>query len=99
MHWAGGITYAAAAVFSLVDGRPPTIAIIAICLGVWLFVAVAVEDRATPVLVKPDGWTGAMTTRATDTITAMRAVAFYAAWLRLSLIFFSFLLMSWTLLP
>lgn len=101
MHWFGGASYAAAAVLSLTSGRSPMLAFIAVALMVWLVIAVMVEGSATSPfeISDSDGWTTSMSTRAADSVKAIQQLAFFAALMRLSLIYFSFLLMSWTLLP
>ncbi len=100
MHWLGGASYITAAIIALASDRTPMLAFIAGALTVWLAIAVYIETRsATPDDVSSNGWTGAHSVRAVETIGAIRQLAFYAGVMRLALIMFSFLLMTWTLLP
>jgi len=100
MHWFGGASYLTAAVVTLVHGRTPTLAFVATILTMWLAIAVCVEARSTTPEVAPaNGWTDAPSIRAVETVIAIRQLAFFAGVMRMGLVFFSFLLMAWTLLP
>ncbi|MDW3176119.1 MAG: hypothetical protein R8J94_01895 [Acidimicrobiia bacterium] len=100
MHWFGGASYITAAVISLANGQHPMLAFIAAALTAWLAIAVYVETRSTtPEVATTNGWTGSHSIRAVETINAIRQLAFFAALMRLALVFFSFLLVTWTLLP
>ena len=99
MHWFGGASYITAAVVSISNGHTPMVAFIAGTLTAWLAIAVFVEGQATMPNEVSDGWTGSLSTRAVETVSSIRQLAFYAALMRLALVFFSLLLMTWTLLP
>lgn len=103
MQWLGGASYITAAVVTLVNGRTPTLAFIAAALTGWLVIVVHVESRSSDLdeasRETTNGWTTAHSARAVETIGALRELAFYAGVMRLALIMFGFLLMSWTLLP
>lgn len=100
MHWLGGASYITAAIVTLASGRTPMLAFIAGALTAWLAIVVYVETRSASLEhASSNGWTGAHSVRAVETIGAIRQLAFYAGVMRLALIMFSFLLMTWTLLP
>ena len=99
MHWLGGASYITAVVVTVSEGRTPMVTFIAVALATWLAIVVLVEARATTTPEPVDGWTGALSGRAVETVGAIRQLAFYAAFMRLALVFFGFLLMTWTLLP
>jgi len=76
------------------------LAFIAGALTAWFAIVVYVETRSTNLEhASSNGWTGTHSVRAVETIGAIRQLAFYAGVMRLALITFSFLLMTWTLLP
>ena len=100
MHWFGGASYITAATISLWSGHHPMLAFVAIMLMSWLAVVVVIESR-TAVEIQPvetNGWTAARSTQVVATISAIMQLAFVASLIKLSLIFFSVLLTSWTLL-
>ncbi len=100
MHWLGGASYITAAVVTLANGRTPTLAFIATALTGWLVIVVYVETHSqTPEEGASNGWTGGRSARSVETIAAIHQLAFYAAVMRHALTLFSFLLMTWTLLP
>ena len=99
MHWLGGLAYLVGATAFQIDGRTPTLVLLAAILVSWLTVAVVMESRTLPAPVPVDGWTAAPTDEAARTAASLRRLAVLTSTMRIGLSLFGLLFASWSLIP
>ncbi len=95
------VAYVAAGLRFLYAGHRLTLVLLSLILLVWFVVLAAIREQVVPDKKDQavDGWTGSISYRSAETLTAMRGVSTSSSVMLLGLSMFAPLLAVWAFLP